>query len=262
MSTKHDSAGRSGKHGTRQNVSTLQGRTHSGRSRPSVGLHTGQKGGVEKKFSRGEIRRLIEKGRTRTEKEDLERLGLKRWYRFEQTLEVWLESGFPSPTHHLVIHLGTDNPPRIDSVASELGEHLSEIRRRVTRAGAPWLAAWVIELKSGLHAHVLLYLPNDPKFLRRLAKWLMVRFGMPQEQGRSPLFVLRRVETGQPVHLSAISALRTYSVTGRAGAEGVADYISKSIARDCKRTSRGRILGRQVGCSTALSRLRRSWSTR
>ncbi|MEQ8694683.1 MAG: hypothetical protein RIC85_05110 [Gammaproteobacteria bacterium] len=135
----------------------------------------------------------------------------------------------------------------------EVRRHLDAIRGWLVKRDEPWIAGWVIELDHGIHVHVLLYLPEAPAVREDFGRWLMRRFNMPMETGRSAIWVLRKNGTGQSVHLGAVNPNRCYN--GRFGLDGLIEYVGKSLLRGCRRASRGIPVGRQVGFSAVVRRL-------
>lgn len=221
-----------------RSASVLLDMVESPSRRPSVGRKTRAKGTKRKK----ENARRSRVGKTRE----------KLWY---TVMGAWKESNLPQPTHQLVIHLCSEEISKPTSAGMELRRHLDAISSRIVKAGAPWLAGWVIEVNHGIHAHVILYLPNDAAFREKFARWLIKRFGMMCRAGRSAIFELQRTDGGEPVHLGVITPAKRYRLTGRRGLDGLIDYCGKAIVKGCRRTSNGIKLGRQVSFSAPVRQL-------
>lgn len=195
------------------------------------------------------------KGKRKLNKERKKRVGGAREARWFEVMSTWQNSQLPQPTHQLVINLFDGKVVTPISAGQELRKHLDAIRKRITAAGYPWLAGWVIEVKHGIHAHVILHLPAAPDFRELFARWLMKRFGMHCNAKWAALFRLQTANHGEPVHLGVITSAKSYRVTGRGGLDGLIDYCGKSIVEDCRKTSRGIVLGRQVGFSRTVGQL-------
>ena len=196
-----------------------------------------------------------QKGKRKQNEERKRRVGGTREGRWFEVMKAWQRSQLSQPTHQLVINLFQGEVVTPTSAGQELRKHLDAIRKKVVTAGYPWLAGWVIEVKHGIHAHIVLHLPSNPDFKEQFASWLMKRFSMQCDAKRSPLFQLQVANSGEPVHLGVVSSSKRYRVTGRSGLDGLIDYCGKSIVEDCRKTSRGIVLGRQVGFSSTAGQL-------
>lgn len=171
-----------------------------------------------------------------------------RWYKY---LNDWLLGQHPDPTDMLTINL-----PQAElnaymmsgkSASSLRGRIMDEIRRKFRFYGYPWLAMWAMETHRWTHVHILLWLPNDEKLKRSLARWLVKRFSVLKPPNRSNLQFLIKPPSGSPVQLEPISDSKSFKRTGKFGVRGLADYLMKDLDKVLKEKHRlkmGKVIGR------------------
>ncbi len=177
--------------------------------------------------------------------------GLRALLRWDRGIDHWTHHVDRLPNYQLVVHIPFSEKHRDKSACWHLSRLLDGIGRFFRNQGEPWLAGWVIERRTPVHAHILLHLPQCPRLRHKFAAWLMKTFKMTPT-GLPPMSVLRRKWTGKPVYLAPINDEIAYSGTGRHGLMGLVDYFAKSILRNSVPRCRGLRLGRVVGFSRAL----------
>jgi hypothetical protein len=197
-------------------------------------------------------------------------LGSPEAQRFVQQVEAWERTGDRLPTHCITINLLKDGPlPNFDGTACGRRErYFSDLRRlfnkHVGKDGrpVPWRHVWVMECGEQPsyfpHVHLLLWLPKDAAFRRRLWAYLARRFRVPSQPGKKPWHVLNQKGKRHAVCVRLITGQTRNSRTGRSGLHGLTDYLVKEIDRNAFQPGRKAQLGDLVGASTEIVEIHRA----
>ncbi len=182
--------------------------------------------------------------------QELRRKSRRTIIRHFANAESLKRSGY-APNRHLTILMPRNEIRRVQGTGKAGSEYLrTDLFPAVRRFIQPLYGMWVIEVRNGPHAHILLHVPPRPASVeKRLSIWLLTRFGMDWDPV-NPLAAIRQERMGTPVCLQEVDPSLSYLSAERTGFDGLVDYTAKSLVRNsCRQGGRRTewVLGRCTG---------------
>jgi len=133
---------------------------------------------------------------------------------------------------------------------------LNPVGTDMRRRALPWRWVSAIEVKGGnYHVHGLAYFPYRETFLDVFFRvWKKVAMNECSDKSEFKARVFDR-SSGTPLFATPVDPARDYAGTGRFGAEGYADYMTKNLGEMTRRRRFSREIGSPIIISNAVNRL-------